>query len=164
MELIVRDHVMAYFTQNELFSSKQYGFLKGRSTVLQLLHRWLVIKTWLWRSDWLYIMDFKKTFDKVPHRWLNSKLYLYRINKKTITWISDFLIKRQFRVVVNGKFSSWYDVLSGIRIFGPLLFIIIYINDLLDACNDLNTKLYIYADDTKLYRHTVFLPLEINMN
>jgi len=35
---------------------------------------------------------------------------------------------------------------------GPLLFII-YINDLPDYCNDLHTKLYIYADDTKLYRH-----------
>ena len=45
---------------------------------------------------------------------INSKLYSYRINKKTITWISDFLIKRRFTVVVNGKFSSWRDVLSGI--------------------------------------------------
>jgi len=100
-------------------------------------------------------MDFEKAFDKVPHRRLISKLYSYRINKKTITWISDFLIKKRFRVVINGKFSSWHDVLSGIpqgSILGPLLFII-YINDLPDVCNDLNTKLYIYADDTKLYRH-----------
>jgi len=29
----------------------------------------------------------------------------------------------------------------------------IYINDLPDVCNDLNTKLYIFADDRKLYRH-----------
>ena len=29
----------------------------------------------------------------------------------------------------------------------------VYINDLPDYCNDLHTKLYIYADDTKLYRH-----------
>jgi len=35
MESIIMDHVIAYFIENELFSSKQYGFLKGRSTVLQ---------------------------------------------------------------------------------------------------------------------------------
>ena len=36
MESIIRDHVMQYFLDNNFFSSKQYGFLKGRSTVLQL--------------------------------------------------------------------------------------------------------------------------------
>jgi len=34
-----------------------------------------------------------------------------------------------------------------------LFLFIIYINDLPDYCNDLHTKIYIYADDTKLYRH-----------
>jgi len=49
--------------------------------------------------------------------------------------VTDFLDKRQFRVTVNGKFSSWHDVLSGIpqgSILGPLLFII-YVNDLPDV-------------------------------
>jgi len=100
-------------------------------------------------------MDFEKAFDKVPHRRLISKLYSYGINSKTISSITDFLVNRQFRVTVNGKFSTWHDVISGMpqgSILGPLLFII-YINDLPDYCNDLHTKLYIYADDTKLYRH-----------
>jgi len=33
------------------------------------------------------------------------------------------------------------------------LSIIIYINDLPDVCNNVHTKLYINADNTKLYRH-----------
>ena len=98
---------------------------------------------------------FRKSFDKVLHRRLISKLYSYQVNKKIILWIADFLHKRQFRVTVNGKLSQWHDVISGIpqgSILGPLLFII-YINDLPDFCKDLCTKLFIYADDTKLYRH-----------
>ena len=39
--------------------------------------------------------------------------------------------------------------------FSTALLFIIYINNLPDYCNDLHTKIYIYADDrdTKLYRH-----------
>ena len=37
MEAIVRDNVMSYFKSNKLFSDKQFGFIKGRSAVLQLL-------------------------------------------------------------------------------------------------------------------------------
>jgi len=36
MESIIRDHIMEFFFQNSYFSNKQYGFIKGRSTVLQL--------------------------------------------------------------------------------------------------------------------------------
>ena len=37
MESVIRNKLMDYFLMNNLFSSKQYGFIKGRSTVLQLL-------------------------------------------------------------------------------------------------------------------------------
>ena len=37
MESLVRDLVMDHFVSNNLLSDKQYGFVKGRSTVLQLL-------------------------------------------------------------------------------------------------------------------------------
>ena len=42
-ESIIKDHIIEYFTVNNLFSSKQFGFIKGRSTTLQLLN---LINTW----------------------------------------------------------------------------------------------------------------------
>ena len=55
---------------------------------------------------------------------------------------------------VDGEFSCWADVLSGIpqgSILGPLLFII-FMNDLVDSCEN-NLQLYLFADDAKMYCH-----------
>ena len=37
-ESLIRDHIMQHLLTNNMMSSKQYGFMKGRSTSLQLLH------------------------------------------------------------------------------------------------------------------------------
>jgi len=37
MESIIRDDIMNHFIINRLFSNRQFGFVKGRSTTLQLL-------------------------------------------------------------------------------------------------------------------------------
>ena len=95
--------------------------------------------------DCIY-MDFEKAIDKVPHRRLISKLHSYGIHSKIIRWITDFLEKS------NLELLSMANFLHGIRqgsILGPLLFII-YI---FEFCKDLQMKLYLYADDTKVYRH-----------
>ena len=38
MEPFIRDYIIQHFLHNDFFSKNQFGFLKGRSTVLQLLH------------------------------------------------------------------------------------------------------------------------------
>ena len=38
MESIIRDAIIDHMKSNKLFSPKQFGFITGRSTVLQLLH------------------------------------------------------------------------------------------------------------------------------
>jgi len=67
--------------------------------------------------------DLEKAFDKVSHKRLINKLYSYKINPRVIKWIESFLTNRRQRVRINGFFSFWKEVLSGIpqgSILGPL--------------------------------------------
>jgi len=91
-ESIIRDHIFNFFDFNKLFSSKQYGCIKGRSTVLQLLR---ILDDWTemleeGQIDVIYT-DFEKAFDRLPHKRLLSKLYSYNINKDIIKWIKAYL-------------------------------------------------------------------------
>ena len=79
MEKIIREHTMKYFLNNKLFTNKQFGFLNGRSTSLQLLN---VLDKWTkyldeGRSVDCIYMDFQKCFDTVPHKRLIHKLKSY---------------------------------------------------------------------------------------
>src|SRR6188508_2279755 len=105
MESIIRDQVMTYFLTNKLFNNYQYGFIKGRSTALQLL---TIIDDWLInlengnQVDIVYT-DFEKAFDKVPHQRLLSKLKYYGVDEQLILWVEAFLCFRTQRVKINGS-------------------------------------------------------------
>jgi len=83
-------------------------------------------------------------------------MWLKLVNKSVILWIESFLCHRKQRVKINGFYSDWADVLSGIpqgTILGPILFII-YINDLPDVCKRF-INVYLFADDAKLDKHVM---------
>ena len=81
MESIIRDSIMKHFLKNRLFSKNQFGFIKGRSTVLQLLNvldKWTEFLEKGGQIDVIYT-DLEKAFDKVPHKRLISKLRSYKL-------------------------------------------------------------------------------------
>ena len=76
IESIIRDKIMDHVKNNNLLSNKQFGFLDGRSTMLQLfavLDKWTKIIDKGGAIDCVYF-DFKKAFDKVPHQRLIYKV------------------------------------------------------------------------------------------
>ena len=80
--------------------------------------------------DVIYL-DFAKAFDKVPHQRLLQKLSAYGIKGKVYNWIKRFLSNRKQRVVINGIYSEWRNVTSGIPLGSVLspLFFLIFISD-----------------------------------
>lgn len=153
MESIIRDGLMEYIKEKNLLSPNQFGFVTGRSTVLQLL---TVLDKWTKIIDDgnaidVIFCDFQKAFDTVPHKNLLEVLSYYGVNDVILNWIKDFLSDRRMMVCVNGVKSAKHSVRSGVpqgSVLGPLLFII-YINLLIEKCNDDN--IYLYADDLKIF-------------
>ena len=67
-----------------------------------------------------------------------------------LRWISNFLVNRQQRVIIDGHESGWRAVLSSVpqgTLLGPLLFII-YVNN---APSVVNNTIMTFANDMKIF-------------
>ena len=109
-------------------------------------------KSW---NDKLYqtciFIDFSKAFDCIDHNILISKLKLYGLDTKAISFISSYFDNRYQRTCIDGQSSDISKVTYGTAqgsIIGPLIFII-YVNDIFDLLVDQN-DIIMYADDTLL--------------
>ena len=152
LEALIRSKMVKYLDENEIVTSCQHGFIRKKSCFINLLS---VLEDWTSAVDQGYgvdiaYLDFSKAFDSVPHLRLIQKLASYGFSGKLLLWLRGFLSNRYQRVILNGSFSSWCAMTSGVpqgSVLGPLLFTL-YINDI---PNIVHTNLSFFADDSKVY-------------
>jgi len=86
------EHFVSHIS-NSLFTNRQFRFLKGCSTVTQLLQ---ILVDWTEALELGDIIDVIYTdFEKVPHERLISKLKACKIHYSIIDWINNFLTNRK---------------------------------------------------------------------
>ena len=149
LEKIVACSLVDHLENNNLLYENQFGFLRNRSTVHNILQ--LTNKITKDLNDKKYVigvfLDLRKAFDVVSHDILLKKLKKLGLDNTTLKWFKSYLDNRQQYVEIDGTNSTNrpidISVLQG-SILGPILFLC-FINDL-HLATDLLSLLF--ADDT----------------
>ncbi|CAG9134857.1 unnamed protein product [Plutella xylostella] len=136
------------------FSPAQHGFLRGRSTVsnLILFNNFITEQMDSGNQVVAVYTDYSKAFDRIDHKLLIKKLRNVGVRGNLLKWFVSYVQNRSQAVVLNGFSSSWMSIPSGVpqgSLLGPILFII-FINDI-ESCF-LNSEYLLFADDMKVFR------------
>ena len=121
---------------NSIISEKQAAYLRGDSTVSQLLY---IVHNF--RKNWAtnkisqsLFLDVSAAFDKVWHNGLLGKLSQIGIEGHFFDTISSYSVNRKQVFVVDGAKSDPLDLKAGVpqgSRLGPILFII-HMNDIVE--------------------------------
>ena len=136
-------------TVSTQFDAKQFGGIKGRSTLHALVDILQIWHTALDDKNFCRVLfiDYSKAFDHVDHTIVLNKMADMGIPNFIIQWMFSFLQQRQQRVKIGSDVSPWLTLNGGMpqgTWLGLYIFIIL-INDLL-----LNVPTHKYVDDVTL--------------
>lgn len=152
---ILEEHVATslsnFLYSNKLITPVQFGFVRHKSTTLQLIvlaHRIAQLQDSHAKLS-LVSLDFHKAFDRVHHPTLLESIKQIA-KERTTRWFSSYLEQRSIRVKVENTMSASLDINCGVpqgSHLAPLLFAL-YINTLPETVK--HSEVFLYADDVAL--------------
>ena len=130
-------------------STRQFGFLKDRSTITQLVFFLTEAYYPNEKNNELdaFYLDFAKAFVTVPHHLIHTKLRHFGIGCNLLKLIHSYLVGRKQFVEENGTSSTFRVNISGVpqgSILGPLLFLV-FVDNSPNSCSE--SPIFLYADD-----------------
>ena len=118
LEKLIFNHLYFYLQTNNLITKNQSGFRPGDSTTNQLLYLIDEIHQAFDCTESFEVravfLDISKAFDKVWHKGLIFKLEQNVISGCLLKLFQDYLNNRKQRVVLNGSFSDFSNIKSGV--------------------------------------------------
>ena len=108
MERVVYKHLYNFFVENNLIYKLQSGFLKGHSTVHQLIdiYHQVCLGIEAGQHTCMVFCDVSKAFDRVWIKGLLFKLKQNGINGNVLKWTEHYLTGRQQQVFVGSSLSD----------------------------------------------------------
>ena len=152
LEHIVFRSIMDHVDLHKILAFFQHGFRAGHSCETQLFNTIEDLAKGINDKQQLDLDlgPFKSLWPCWSRRLL-AKLQYYDIRNQTLNWITNWLIGRTQRMVVDGQCSQYSEVKSGVpqgTVLGPLM-LPIYINDIGIHSG---SSIRLFADDCLLYR------------
>ena len=150
LEIVINQQVLRYFEENHLLPKSQHGFRHMRSTfsaVAAMHETWLENKVKKGHSQAVTFFDLSAAFDTLSSDIFCSKIKLYGLNEKSISWFRSYLTNRQQVVMVEDAISEPLTINVGSpqgAILSPTIFIIL----ISDIGLYTDSTIFGYADDT----------------
>ena len=148
-ESIIHNRLSSHFLENNIITSRQAAYVKGDSTIHQLLYIVnLIRKSWTKGCITQGIfLDVSAAFDKCWHKGLLAKLKQVKVENSCYFLFESYLSNRVQCTVVDGVKSKFQEIKAGIpqgSKLGPLLWLL-YVNDIIDG---IESEILLFADDT----------------
>ena len=152
-ERVIYARLSSFFEKHNVITPSQYGFRAGHSTTMAIQDMVEKVRgAWEEKKVALGVfIDLKKAFDTVDHEILLEKLNFYGVRGEAIKLLKSYLSRRLQYVCYDGFESERGLIECGVpqgSVLGPLFFLI-YVNDMVRACSDL--ELVLFADDTNAF-------------
>ena len=108
--------ILPNLSKDQIFSKLQCGFRKGFSAeqcLIYMIEKW---RTYLDTGghDSALLTDISKPFDYIDHQLLIAKPNAYGLDTDSLYFLPSCLEKMKQRTMVNGSYSNFDDIFSGV--------------------------------------------------